>query len=78
MMNSSIVLRRISASPLVKRVRKLARQTHVKQRPDSDQVVSVDVRIRQADAGFTYADRLGQNRTQNHAQTIGQNLDCYI
>ena len=77
-MDFNIVPKRSCTAPLVKRVRKLARKTHTQHRPNSEQVVSVNVRIRQTDAGFTYTDGLGKNQTQNHTKAIGQNLDCYI
>jgi len=77
-MDFSIVPKRSCTSPLVKRVCKLARKTYAQHRPSSEQVVSVKVRIRQADTGFTYPDGLEQNQTQNHTKTIGLNLDCYI
>jgi len=77
-MDFSIVPKRSYMSPLVKRVRKLARKTPTQRRPGSEQVVSVKVRIRQADAGFAYPDGPEQDQPQDHTQTIGQNLDCYI
>jgi hypothetical protein len=77
-MDFSIVPKRSRTSALVKRVSKLVRKTHFQHRPNSEQVVSVKVRIRQADAGFAYPDGLEQNQAQNHTKTIGQNLDCYI
>jgi hypothetical protein len=77
-MKSNNILRRATSSPLVKRVQKLVRKTCTEHQPSSDEVVSVNVRIRQTNAGFTYTDRLGQKQTQNHTKTVGRNLDCYI
>ena len=77
-MKSNIILRRAAHSPLVKRVHKLVRKTCTQHHSSSDEVVSVNVCIRQTNVGFTYTDRLGQEQTQNHAKTVGRNLDCYI
>lgn len=77
-MKSSIILRRTKTSPLVKRVRNLVHKTCPHHHPGSDEVVSVDVRVRQADGGFAYTDELRQQRILHQTRTLGQNLDCYI
>ena len=77
-MNSSIALRHITTAPLMRRVWDLACKMHGTP-PSSDQVVSVQVRVRQADTSPTYyADRPGEKQDRHPVKTIGQNLDCYI